>query len=156
MKLQTGNKAPDFTAGTDGGGSVKLSDKLGKWIVLYFYPKDNTPGCTKEACDFRDNMEYLTSLNVEVVGISKDSAKSHDNFKAKHNLNFVLASDPETKIIQAYDSWKEKKMYGKSYMGTQRNTFIIDNEGIIRFIYTNVKVTGHVDEIKKKLDELMK
>ena len=155
MPLEEGQKAPDFTAETDGGGSVTLSDFKGKWVVLYFYPKDNTSGCTKEACAFRDNMEIITKKGVEVIGVSKDSVKSHDNFKKKHDLNFTLVSDPETKIIQAYDSWKEKKMYGKTYMGTQRSTFIIDDKGVIRHIYPKVKVAGHVEEVMEKLEELM-
>ncbi len=154
MPLEEGQKAPDFTAETDGGGSVTLSDFKGKWVVLYFYPKDNTSGCTKEACAFRDNMESIAKKGAEVIGVSKDSVKSHNNFKKKHDLNFTLVSDPDTNIIQAYDTWKEKKMYGKTYMGTQRSTFIIDDKGIIRYIYPKVKVAGHVEEVIEKLDEL--
>lgn len=156
MNIMIGQKAPDFTSETDGAGTITLSELQGKWVILYFYPKDNTSGCTKQACSFRDNMAILSQKNVEVIGVSKDTAKSHDNFKNKFELNFVLVSDPETKIIQQYDSWKEKKMYGKSYMGTQRNTFIIDDKGVIRHIFTDVKVAGHVEEVMQKLEELMK
>jgi peroxiredoxin Q/BCP len=122
----------------------------GKSIVLYFYPKDDTPGCTQEACDFRDNFNRLTGKAV-VVGISPDDIKKHKKFQEKHNLNFSLLSDVEHKILERFGAWGEKSMYGKKYMGVTRSTFLIDQEGILRKIWSNVKVKGHVEEVLNEL-----
>lgn len=154
MALEVGVKAPDFTAEISGGKEIKFSDSFGKWIVLYFYPKDNTSGCTKEACGFRDNMERITSQNAVVLGVSPDSVKSHDNFKEKQELNFDLIADPEKEICNLYDVIGEKKMYGKTYMGVVRSTYIINPAGEIAYVYSNVKVPGHVDSVIDKLKEL--
>ena len=145
--LQEGQPAPDFTAPTDGGGEVKLSDLRGKKVVLYFYPKDDTPGCTKEACGFRDMLPDFTKVDAEVIGVSRDSAAAHDKFKAKFDLPFRLASDEAGTITEGYGTWVEKSMYGKKYMGVERATFLIDGDGIVRRVWRKVKVPGHVDEV---------
>ena len=129
-----------------------LDNFLGKRVVLYFYPKDNTSGCTQEACDFRDNMNRLTS-RVTVIGVSPDSIKSHQKFKEKQDLNFILLSDTEHKLAEAFDVWKEKSMYGRKYMGIERSTFIISPDGEIEKEWRKVKVKGHVDEILKYIYE---
>lgn len=154
MKTETGNNAPEFTATLDRGGSLSLTELKGKWIVLYFYPKDDTSGCTKEACEFRDNMERITSLGSVVIGVSPDNVKSHDKFREKYNLNFHLISDTEKKICNDYGVWAKKSMYGKKYMGVERTTFIIDPQGIIRHIFPKVKVEGHVGEVINKIKDL--
>jgi peroxiredoxin Q/BCP len=154
MALEIGTKAPDFTADIENGEKLTLSDYKGKWVVLYFYPKDNTSGCTKEACEFKDNMERITSMGAEVIGVSKDSVKSHNNFINKFELNFHLVADPEKEVCELYDIMGEKKMYGKTYMGIIRSTYIIDPEGTIREVYSKVKVAGHVDAVIEKLEEL--
>lgn len=154
MALQIGTKAPDFVGATDSENEIRLSDFRGKWVVLYFYPKDNTSGCTREACDFRDNYERITAFNAEVIGVSPDSVKSHKNFKNKHNLNFHLVADPEKEICKLYDILGEKSMYGKKYLGVIRSTYIIDPKGIIRYVNPKVTVEGHVDEIINKLKKL--
>ena len=123
-----------------------LNDFKGQKVILYFYPKDNTSGCTKEACNFRDNINRLTSL-ATVIGVSPDSIKSHKSFKEKQNLNFILLSDPEHKLAEAYCVWKEKSMYGKKYMGIERSTFILNKDGKIEKEWRKVKVNGHVDEV---------
>ncbi len=155
--IEINTKAPDFNLqGIDAEGNEKsysMADFSGQNIVLYFYPKDNTPGCTQEACDFRDNFNRLTSKAV-VIGVSPDSAASHKKFQAKHNLNFILLSDPEYKLLGAYGAWGEKKMYGKTFLGVIRSTFIVDREGIVRKSWHKVKVKGHVDEILQALDEI--
>ena len=145
--LKEGVKAPDFSAPTDGGGKLKLSSLKGRKIVLYFYPKDDTPGCTTEACGFRDNLKAFGKLDAEIIGISKDSKKSHDKFKEKYELPFTLVSDADGKICEAYGTWIEKSMFGLKYMGIDRATFLIDEKGIVRNIWRKVKVTGHVDEV---------
>ena len=147
MSLDVGQKAPDFTAATDGGGSVTLSALAGRNVIVYFYPKDDTPGCTKEACGFRDAFPDFSAADATVIGISKDSAKSHDRFKQKYELNFTLASDPDGAICAAFGTWVEKMNYGKTYMGIQRATFLIDKEGVVRRVWRNVKVPGHVEEV---------
>ena len=155
--IEINSKAPDFMLqGIDAEGNEKtfsLSDFAGQNIVLYFYPKDNTPGCTQEACDFRDNFNRLASKAV-VIGVSADSIASHKKFQKKQNLNFILLSDPEHKLLEEFEAWGEKKMYGKLFMGIIRSTFIIDREGIIRKIWKNVKVKGHVDEILQELEKI--
>lgn len=149
MALQIGDKAPDFTLPIDGGGTVSLKDYRGKPVVLYFYPKDDTPGCTLEACAFRDKLPDFSKVKAEVIGISRDSVASHDKFKAKYKLPFPLASDPEGKVCEAYGAWAQKSMFGKKYMGIVRSTFLIDGKGIIRGIWRNVKVPGHAKEVLK-------
>jgi len=147
MDLKLGDKAPAFKLATDGGGEVSLSSLKGKPIVLYFYPRDNTTGCTKEAIEFSKLAKKFQDLGVTVVGISKDSADSHDRFKAKHKLKVTLASDPETKIAQDYGVWVEKTLYGRKSMGVERATFLIDGTGKIRTIWRKVKVDGHAEAV---------
>jgi peroxiredoxin Q/BCP len=147
MSLELGDKAPDFTLARDGGGEIKLSALKGKKVIVYFYPRDDTPGCTKEACGFRDSRPDFSKAKAEVIGISKDSVASHDKFKKKYQLPFILASDPEAKVIERYGSWIEKSMYGRKYMGIDRSTFLIDEKGVIRGIWHGVKVPGHVEEV---------
>jgi thioredoxin-dependent peroxiredoxin len=153
-ELQAGDYAPDFTLDTDTSGSVTLSKLRGKNIVLYFYPKDDTPGCTLEAKDFSTNHGRITAAGAVVLGISKDDVESHNKFKDKYCLPFTLASDTEGSVCEAYDVWVEKNMYGKKYMGIQRDTFLIDRDGIIRKIWHKVKVEGHVDEVLAELNKL--
>ena len=145
--LTEGQTAPDFTLPTNGEGSVTLSDLKGKPVVVYFYPKDNTPGCTTEALDFTALSDGFAKIDVTVVGISPDSVKKHDNFVAKHNLAILLASDEDTKVCSAYGVWGEKKMYGKTFMGVERSTFLIDSNGAIAQIWRKVKVKGHAEEV---------
>jgi thioredoxin-dependent peroxiredoxin len=147
VTLDAGQPAPDFDLPTDGGGRVGLTDFKGKPLVLYFYPKDDTPGCTKEAQGFAEAYPEFRAAGVELLGISKDSAKSHDQFKAKYQLPFTLASDAEGDVIAAYGSWVEKSMYGKKYMGIDRSTFLIDGDGILRRVWRKVSVSGHVAEV---------
>jgi len=142
-----GDKAPDFTLKTDGGGEITLSKLPGKKVVLYFYPKDDTPGCTKEACGFRDALPDFSKLDAVVVGISKDGVAKHDKFKAKYELPFTLASDAEGKVCAAYGTWIEKSMYGRKYMGIDRATFLIDETGTLRAEWRKVKVPGHVEAV---------
>ena len=145
--LEVGTKAPDFTLNDKAGNLVSLSDFAGKKVVLYFYPKDNTPGCTKQACAFADAYKGFEELGVQVIGISKDSVKSHANFAAKYNLPFVLLADPELQAIQAYDVWKEKKLYGKVSMGVVRTTYVIDENGVIEKVMPKVKPDTNAAEI---------
>ncbi len=154
MELKVGDKAPDFCLPDKDGNEVCLKDFRGKWVVLYFYPKDNTSGCTKEAIDFTEHLDEFASLNAVVLGVSKDSVKSHKNFAEKHGLKVTLLSDPEHKVIEQYGAWKLKKRYGREYYGTQRSTFLIDPDGVIRHIWPNVRVKGHVEAVLKKLKEL--
>ena len=147
MSVNEGDKAPDFSMPTDGGGSVSLKGLKGKAVILYFYPKDSTPGCTKEACGFRDLMPDFTKVDAEIIGVSKDSVKRHDNFKAKFALPFLLASDEEGDVCERYGVWVEKSMYGKKFMGIERATFLIDAKGKIRNVWRKVKVPGHVEEV---------
>ena len=149
--LQPGDKAPDFKLPADDGKTYSLKDFKGKKLVLYFYPKDNTSGCTAEACDFRDTTKLFTKNDTVLIGLSKDSIKSHEKFRDKYSLNFPLLSDEEGKMLEAYGVWKEKSMYGKKYMGIERTTFIIDEKGKIQEIFPKVKVNGHVKEILSKL-----
>lgn len=153
-KLKPGDKAPDFTLPADNNGPVTLSGLLGRNVILFFYPKDNTPGCTAESCDFRDHMTHFEDKGVSVIGISKDSLKSHEKFRDKHGLNFPLASDEEGKVCDAYGVWKEKNMYGRTFMGIERTTFLIDSEGTIRNIWRKVKVKDHVSEVLKAASEI--
>ena len=152
--IEVGTPAPDFTMPTDGGGSVTLSALRGKPVILYFYPKDDTSGCTSEACGFRDQLPDFSGLDAVIIGVSKDSVASHDKFKAKYELPFTLASDKETGVAEAYGVWVEKSMYGRKYMGLERATFLIDKDGIVRNVWRKVKVTGHVAAVLKALQAL--
>ena len=145
--LKAGDPAPDFEAVLDNGETVSLSQFKGKNVVLYFYPKDNTPGCTREACDFRDNISSLEDKNTVVLGVSPDSVKSHQKFKDKFDLPFPLISDEAKGVAQAFGVWREKKMYGKTRMGIVRSTFIIGPDGLIAKAYDSVKVNGHVEDV---------
>lgn len=149
--LETGTKAPDFTLQDKDGKDVSLSDFEGKKVVLYFYPKDNTPGCTRQACAFAANYDAFKELDVAVIGISKDSTASHQKFADKYDLPFILLSDPDLSAIQAYDVWKEKKMYGKVSMGVVRSTYIIDENGIIEKAMPKVKPDTNAAEILEYL-----
>lgn len=149
--LNIGQKAPDFTLQDKNGKDVSLSDFIGKKVVLYFYPKDNTPGCTRQACAFANTYKEFQNKNIEVIGISKDSVASHEKFAEKHNLPFILLSDPELRAIKAYDVWQEKKLYGKVSMGVVRTTFIIDENGSIEHIMPKVKPDTNAEEILKMI-----
>lgn len=154
MTVNVGDKAPDFSMPTDGGGTVSLSGLKGKKVVLYFYPKDDTPGCTKEACAFRDALPDFSGVDAVVIGVSRDPVKSHDKFKAKYELNFPIASDEDGKASDAYGTWVEKSMYGKKYMGMERATFVIDGQGVVRNVWRKVKVDGHAAEVLKAVQAL--
>lgn len=147
MLPNVGDIAPDFTSVSDSGDNISLSSFRGKKVVLYFYPKDNTPGCTREACDFRDHMEAFTSKDSVILGVSLDSAKSHQNFKAKHGLPFSLIADSDKEIASKYGVFVEKMNYGRTYMGIARTTFLIDGHGKIEKIYNKIKVPGHVESV---------
>jgi peroxiredoxin Q/BCP len=146
-ELQVGAKAPDFTLPTGDGGTVSLKDFKGSTVILYFYPKDDTPGCTKEACDFRDNISVLRRKKVTVIGVSADSVDRHRKFTEKYKLPFTLVSDEKKEVIQKYGVWKEKSLYGRTFLGIQRTTFVINGEGKITHIFPKVKVAGHVEEL---------
>jgi peroxiredoxin Q/BCP len=148
MTLKVGDIAPDFTLPTDTENkAVTLSQLRGKKVVLYFYPKDNTPGCTKEACDFRDNFAQFTQEGIEVFGISKDSAKAHTQFKNKYSLPFTLLVDANADVCEAYGVIDKKSLFGKTFLGITRSTFLIDEKGIIRALWQKVKVPGHVEQV---------
>lgn len=152
--LKNGDKAPLFSAPISENQQLSLSDLKGKYVVLYFYPKDNTPGCTVEAQGFESLYDEFKKLSVEIVGVSKDSLKSHSNFCTKYGLRFKLISDKEGEICQKYHVWVEKSMFGKKYMGIKRSTFLINPEGIIEYIWHSVSVKGHGQEVMKKIQEL--
>jgi peroxiredoxin Q/BCP len=141
--VNEGEEAPYFTLQADDEREVSLSDYRGKKIVLYFYPKDGTPGCTREATEFRDLMKAFEKEDIVILGVSKDSVKSHQKFKQKHDLPFTLLSDPEGKVLDLYGVWKKKSLYGRTFMGTERTTFLIDEKGVITKIYRKVKAKGH-------------
>ena len=147
MSVPVGDKAPDFTMPTDGNGSVTLSKLRGKPVVLYFYPKDDTPGCTTEAKDFQAALPLFEAAGARVLGVSKDSVKRHDRFKAKYGLAFTLASDEAGGMVQAYGAWVEKSLYGRQYMGVDRSTLLIDPTGTIQRIWRKVRVPGHVAQV---------
>ena len=151
--LEVGNKAPSFTIMGDDGKEYSLEDYKGKKVLLYFYPKDNTPGCTKEACSLRDWNSEIIKRGVTVMGVSKDSIQSHNKFRDKHGLNFILLSDPEKTVHMAYDAWGEKKLYGKISLGTIRKTFLIDENGNIEKIWNKVAVATHGEDVVKYLDK---
>ncbi len=147
VMLQVGSPAPDFSVSTDEGQVVSLQDFAGHTVVLYFYPKDDTPGCTIEACDFRDNFMRLKSKRAVVLGVSRDSQDSHRKFKNKYELPFQLLVDSDGKLCEAYGAWKEKSMYGRKYMGIERMTVLIGPDGLIQKVYPKVQVKGHVDQV---------
>ena len=149
--VKVGDAAPDFTAADDTGAEFTLGSLRGSKVVLYFYPKDNTPGCTQEACDFRDLSPALTEKDSVVIGVSTDSVKSHQNFKGKYSLPFTLVADPNKEIVNKYGIWVEKKNYGRSYMGVARTTFVIDKEGVVEHVFENVKVKGHAGAVFESL-----
>ena len=154
MTVEVGDKAPDFTLPADGGGTVSLKALRGKKVALYFYPKDDTSGCTAEACAFRDALPDFSKVKAEVIGISRDSAASHDKFKRKFDLTFPLASDQDGKVCLAYDVWVEKSMYGRKYMGIERATFLIDAKGVVRKIWRKVNVPGHAQDVLEAAEAL--
>jgi len=153
MPLTVGDKAPDFTLPTDEGRTLSLHSLQGKKVILYFYPKDNTPGCTREACDFRDSFAQLSNENVVVLGVSKDSVEKHQKFKEKYALPYFLLADVNGDVCEKYDIINKKSLFGNTFLGIQRSTFLIDEQGIIRAVWRKVKVNGH---IKQVLDELNK
>ena len=147
MSVEIGKPAPSFTMPTDGGGKVSLSALKGKNVVLYFYPKDDTPGCTAQACGFRDNLPKFDKVDAVVIGVSRDSVKSHDKFKAKYELPFPIASDEDGKVCERYGVWTEKTLYGRKFMGIERSTFLIDAKGAIAHVWRKVRVPGHVEDV---------
>ena len=147
MSLDKGDIAPLFTGVTDGGGAVSLEELRGRKIVLYFYPKDSTPGCTTEACAFREALPDFSKIDAEIIGVSRDSVKRHDNFKAKYGLPFRLISDEDGAVCEAYGVWVEKMNYGRKYMGIERSTFLIDEQGKIASIWRKVRVNKHVEKV---------
>lgn len=149
--LKEGSAAPAINLPTDGDGTFNLADHRGEKVLVYFYPKDDTPGCTTESCSFSDNIKAFEKLGVAVVGISKCSVKKHDKFKAKYDLKFPLASDEDSDVCEQYGVWVEKSMYGKKYMGIERTTFLIDEAGKIEKIWSKVKVDGHTDDVMAAL-----
>ncbi|NWF59819.1 MAG: thioredoxin-dependent thiol peroxidase [Fischerella sp.] len=151
---QAGEKAPDFTAPDQNGNSVSLSDFQSNWLVLYFYPKDDTPGCTTEAKEFSEFSQEFSALGAKIAGISPDSEKSHCKFINKHNLSLQLLSDPEHQVCETYGVWQLKKFMGKEYMGVVRSTFLIAPDGELAYVWSNVKVKGHVQAVLAKLQEL--
>jgi peroxiredoxin Q/BCP len=152
MGLQTGDEAPEITAKDQNGNDVRLSDFKGKKVILYFYPKDDTPGCTAQACNLRDNYDSLLSQGFVVLGVSVDNEKSHQKFIKKYDLPFPLLADTDHTIVEAYGVWVEKSMYGKTYMGTARTTFVIDEKGIISEIIQKVDTKNHTDQILSKTE----
>jgi peroxiredoxin Q/BCP len=152
--IAEGKKAPDFTLASSAGGNVTLKDLRGKPVVLYFYPKDDTPGCTREACAFRDAQAALKKRGAVVLGVSGDSLESHDQFKAKYKLNFPLLSDPDKAVAKKYGAWGEKVLYGRKSVGMIRSTFVIDAEGVVRKVFPRVKVDGHADQVLAALGGL--
>ncbi|MHA1347079.1 MAG: thioredoxin-dependent thiol peroxidase [Candidatus Heimdallarchaeaceae archaeon] len=152
--LKEGDLAPQFCLPNEENISVCIEEFKGKWIVLYFYPKDNTPGCTTEACDFTASFDDFSNINATIIGISPDSPERHQKFIKKHVLKHVLLSDIEREVLQLYGAWREKSMYGKSFLGVIRSTFLIDPEGKIAKIWPKVKVKGHADEVKGILESL--
>ena len=152
--LKVKDSAPDFCLPDQNDNEACLKNFQGKWVVLYFYPKDNTPGCTVEACDFSDGLAGFEELDALVFGVSPDSTKSHRNFIEKKGLKITLLSDPEHKVLESYGVWQEKSMYGKKYMGVQRSTFLIDPQGRLAHIWPKVSVKGHAAQVKSKLEEL--
>lgn len=154
-KLQINSQAPDFSLPDQSGKTHKLSDYLGKWILLYFYPKDDTPGCTKEACTIRDNFPAFKKLDAVVLGVSADSEKSHDKFAQKYELPFTLLADTQKEVVKMYDVYKPKKFMGKEFLGVLRTSFLIDPKGNIAKIYENVKPAVHAEEVLGDIQKLV-
>jgi peroxiredoxin Q/BCP len=152
--LKIGDSTKHFCLPDQNNNFVCLNDYLGKWVVLYFYPKDNTPGCTIEAKDFSCVVSDFEKINTEIIGVSPDSPKSHTNFITKHDLEINLLSDPDHTVLQNYGVWQKKKLYGKEHFGVVRSTYIINPEGTVAYVWHKVKVDGHVDEVKNKLKDL--
>lgn len=151
-KLSVGDEAPDFELESDTDGTVSLSDYRGERVILYFYPRDMTPGCTTEACDFRDHLETLQEYGWQVLGCSPDTVESHEEFRDKYDLNFPLLADPDHGVAEAYGVWREKQNFGKTYEGVVRSTFLIDEDGEIVEIMDNVRATGHVERLVRDLE----
>ncbi len=157
MSIPTeGSTAPDIDLPTDGGGQISLKSLRGEKVLVYFYPKDDTSGCTKESCSLSENIKSFEKIGCKIIGISKDSVKSHDKFKAKYDLQFPLASDQEGDVCERYGVWVQKSMYGRKYMGIERTTFLIDETGKIQKVWNKVKVDGHTDEILAELNKTAK
>jgi peroxiredoxin Q/BCP len=152
--LEIGEKAPGFCLEDPDRGEMCLKDLEGKWVVLYFYPKDNTKGCTMEALEFTAAEDEFTAKNAVIIGVSPDSLKSHTNFRQKHDLSINLLSDTEKEVLEAYGVWQKKKMYGREYMGVVRSTYLINTEGKVAHVWPKVRVKGHVDNVMEKLSEL--
>jgi peroxiredoxin Q/BCP len=152
--IKEGKPAPDFTLESSDGAPVSLADLKGKTVVLYFYPRDLTPGCTREACDFRDSQAPLKKAGAVVLGVSPDRLASHEKFKKEHRLNFPLLADPDKKVAKKYGAWGEKVMYGKKVTGMIRSTFVIDGEGVVRKVFPRVKVDGHADKVLEAVKAL--
>jgi peroxiredoxin Q/BCP len=152
--IEAGKKAPDFTLPADDGTRVKLSELRGKPVVLYFYPRDDTPGCTREACAFRDRKDELAQRGAAVLGISTDSVESHEKFRDKHGLNFPLLADTQHKVAEKYGAWREKVRFGKKSMGIQRSTFLVDADGVVRKVWKSVRVDGHDEQVLAALESL--
>lgn len=151
---EIGTSAPDFSAPTADGSTVSLGDYCGQWVLLYFYPKDDTPGCTKQACNLRDNFSALQDAGVVVLGVSSDDVASHERFAEKYDLPFPLLADPDKTILEAYGTWGQKNLYGRLFMGTKRTSFLIDPEGIVRHIFKRPKTGVHAEEVLAKLEAL--
>lgn len=154
MSISEGTKAPDFTMPATGGRTVSLKELKGKPFVLYFYPRADTPGCTKEACAFQEGLPDFAKLDVTIIGVSKDSMKALEKFAGKYGLAFPLASDPDNHVIDAYGAWQEKSMYGKTYMGIERSTVLVDSAGKVAKIWPKVKVPGHAEEVLQAVQAL--
>ncbi|MDW8272315.1 MAG: thioredoxin-dependent thiol peroxidase [Bacteroidota bacterium] len=154
MALRVGQSAPEFTALDQEGNTISLADYRGKWVVLYFYPRDNTSGCTREACEFRDALEQISAHGAVVIGVSPDSVRSHQNFAQKHQLPFRLLADEHHRIAEAYEVWKEKKLYGKTYYGVERTTYIIAPDGTIAAVFSKVRPDGHALQVVQTLAQL--
>ena len=152
--IQEGDEAPAFTVPSDSGRELGPADFAGKPLVIYFYPKDDTPGCTAQACAFRDMMPEWQRLGVAIIGISKDDIGRHEKFRDKFTLNFPLLADTDGRVCEAYGTWVEKSMYGRKYMGIDRATFLVDGAGVIRRIWRNVKVPGHIDAVREAVEAL--
>lgn len=153
-EISVGKPIPEFTAEATGERTIKSSDLKGRHVVLYFYPRDNTPGCTTESQDFRDRLDDFSALNTEVIGVSRDSLASHEKFRDKHNFGFDLIADPDESLCKLFDVIREKNMYGRKVMGVERSTFLIDAEGVLRREWRKVKVPGHVDEVLDAVREM--
>ncbi len=151
-RLEAGQPAPDFEAPTQDGSTLRLSDYRGQWVALYFYPKDDTPGCTKQACSLRDGYRQLQDAGIAVIGVSEDDVDSHERFAEKYDLPFPLVADPEHEILNAYGVYGERKMYGKTFMGTARTTYLIDPDGVIRHVFKRPKTDAHAEEILEKFE----